>query len=142
MKRNLIFTLLLATFAFVQASAQTTPSSEPRTSRREKMTNSTPEQRAQRQTAQMKKQLSLSAEQETAVASINLKYAQQAQTLLDGGERNRETMKEVRSLMSSKDEELKKVFSEEQYNQYDALKGAQKKRAKQNRGKPADRRAK
>lgn len=139
MKRNLIFALLLATLAFVQASAQTTPSVETRASRREKMANTTPEQRAQRQTAQMKKQLSLSAEQETTVASINLKYAQQAQTLLDGGERSRETMKQVRTLMSSKDKELKKVFSEEQYNQYSASKDAQKKRSKQNRGKQADR---
>lgn len=139
MKRNLIFALLIAAFAFVQASAQTTPSTETRANRREKMANSTPEQRAQRQTEQMKKQLNLSAEQETAVASINLKYAQQAQTLMDGGERSRESMKQVRTMMTSKDEELKKVFSEEQYKQYDAFKDARKDQAKRNRGKQAKR---
>lgn len=139
MKRNLIFAFLLAAFAFVQVSAQTLPSEETRASRREQLTNSTPEQRAQRQTTQMKKQLSLSAEQETAVAAINLKYAQQAQTLIDGGNRNRETMKQVRTMMSSKDEELKKVFSQEQYTQYDTFKDTQKNRAKQNRGKRANR---
>ncbi|MBC3788863.1 hypothetical protein [Spirosoma utsteinense] len=139
MKRNLIFALLIAAFAFVQASAQPTPTTETRANRREKMANSTPEQRAQRQTEQMKKQLDLSAQQETAVASINLKYAQQAQTLMDAAERSRESIKQVRTMMTSKDEELKKVFSEEQYKQYDAFKDARKGQAKRNRGQRAKR---
>lgn len=139
MKRNLIFTFFLAAFTFIQASAQTTPSAD-RASRREKMAASTPEQRAQRQTAQMKKQLSLSADQETAVASINLKYARQAQTLMDGGNRDRGAMKQARTMMAGKDDELKKVLNDDQYKKYDELKDARKDRAKQKRAQQTEKR--
>ena len=134
MKRSAIFALVASAFMFVQASAQTTtPSADVQPNRRERMANTTPEQRAERQTQQMKKRLSLKPDQETAVASINLKYAQQMRTLVVDGERNRETMKQVRSLMSSKDDELKKVLDKDQYKQYEDQKAAQKDHMKQGR---------
>ncbi|MBC8151608.1 MAG: hypothetical protein H7Z72_01720 [Bacteroidetes bacterium] len=137
MKTNATLALLFAAFVSVQACAQTVPANEPTstTSRREKLANTTPEQRAERQTAQMKKQLSLTAEQETTVASINLKYAQQMQSVLETGERNRQTMNQVREMTSSKDADLKKVLDENQYKQYEAFKDEQKDRMKQARGR-------
>ncbi|RIV17800.1 DUF4890 domain-containing protein [Fibrisoma montanum] len=137
MKRNLFLALFVATFTFVQACAQTTPSDEPTMARREQRAAMTPEQRADRQTKQMAKRFALSSDQQTAVAEINLKYAKQMQTLADG-ERSREKMKQARDLMASKDEELKKVFSADQYKQYVELRDTQRDRMKQNRGRRAN----
>lgn len=136
MKTNVTFALLLAAFISVQACAQTVPSNEPTstTSRRAKLANTTPEQRANQQTAQMKKRLSLTAEQEPTVAAINLKYAQQMQSVLETGERNRQTLKQVRDMTASKDAELKAVLTADQYQQYETFKDEQQERMKQNRG--------
>jgi len=82
----------------------------------------TPEERASRQTARLKEALNLSPDQETAVASINLKYAKQAQPLLETGGRNLKTAREARSMMKSKDDELEKVLTKEQFKQYQDIK--------------------
>jgi len=82
----------------------------------------TPEERASRQTARLKETLNLSPDQETAVASINLKYAKQAQPLLETGGRNLKTAREARSMMKSKDDELEKVLTKEQFKQYQDIK--------------------
>lgn len=82
----------------------------------------TPEERASRQTTRMKEALNLSPDQETAVASINLKYAKQAQPLLETGSRNLKTAREARSMMKSKDDELEKVLTKEQFKQYQDIK--------------------
>ncbi len=141
MKRNTILTFLVSALVFIQACAQTVPSDEPTgtTTRRERLAATTPEQRAERQTAQMKKQLSLTADQETNVAAINLKYAQQMQSVLETGGRNRTTMNQVRDMTSSKDAELKKVFDENQYKQYEAFKDERKDRMKQALGRRVNR---
>lgn len=146
MKNNAIFGLLAATFIALQACAQTVPSNESNGTisrranpRREQLANTTPEQRANRQTALMKKQLSLTPEQETAVATINLKYAQQMQSVIETGGRNRNTLKQVRDINDSKDAELKKVFDKDQYKQYEAFKDEQKDRLKQARGQRMNR---
>lgn len=135
MKNNVILILLVAAFVSVQACAQTVPSNEPTstTSRRGQLANTTPEQRAGRQTAQMKQQLTLTADQETAVAAINLKYAQQMQTVIETGERNRNTLKQVRDIRGSNDDELKKVLDKDQYTKYETFKNEQKDRMKQAR---------
>lgn len=141
MKNNPIFVLIAFTFITLQACAQTMPSNEPTNalSRREQLANTTPEQRAERQTALMKKQLSLTPEQETAVATINLKYAQQMQSVIETGGRNRNTLKQVRDINDSKDAELKKLFDKDQYKQYEAFKDAQRDRLKQARGQRMNR---
>ena len=141
MKRNLFLALFVATFTFVQACAQTTPSDEPTMSRREygrAAAAMNPEQLADRQTKRMTKQFSLSSDQQTAVAVINLKYAKQMQTLLKETEQNQAKRKEIRDLMVSKDEELKKVFSADQYKQYVELRDTQRDRMKQARGRRAN----
>ncbi|QHV96930.1 hypothetical protein [Spirosoma endbachense] len=82
----------------------------------------TPEERATRQTTRMKEALNLSAEQETSVADINLKYAKQMQSLLETGGRNLKTARAAKSSMKSKDNELKEVLNKDQFNKYLALK--------------------
>ena len=93
----------------------------------------TPEQRAEHQTARMKEKLNLSAEQETTVAAINLKYAKQMQPLIDSGKRSISVAQQARGIMKSKDEELKGVFSKEQYKEYQQLKEEFKSEFKQKR---------
>ncbi|MBC7922467.1 MAG: hypothetical protein H7Z75_15410 [Ferruginibacter sp.] len=134
MKPNPLLSILLGLFIAGQAVAQTTPA-DAGTNRRAELAATTPEQRAERQTAQMKEKLSLTADQETRVAAINLNYAQQMQPLLEGGARNRNTLKQVRDLASSKDDELKKVLDQDQYKQYAAFRDEQKDRVKQARGR-------
>ncbi|WP_080057708.1 hypothetical protein [Spirosoma aerolatum] len=80
-----------------------------------------PEERATRQTARMKDVLTLSPEQEISVADINLKYAKQAQSLMETGGRNLKTMREAKAMMKSKDKEMKEVLTKDQYKQYEAL---------------------
>lgn len=133
MKRNTILSILFGLFIVVQAVAQTTPTTNEGTTRRGKLAATTPERRAERQTKQMKKQLSLTTDQETTVAAINLKYAQQIQPLITSGERNRATMKQVRDMMSSQDDELQKVLDTDQYKQYETFKDERKDRMKQAR---------
>ncbi|QIP14987.1 hypothetical protein G8759_21350 [Spirosoma aureum] len=82
----------------------------------------TPEERATRQTTRMKEALNLSAEQETSVADINLKYAKQMQSLLETGGRNLKTARTAKSSMKSKDNELKEVLTKDQFNKYLTLK--------------------
>ena len=82
----------------------------------------TPEERATRMTARMKEKLNLSADQETPVAAINLKYAKQNQALMESGGRNLRTARQAQAVMKKKDEELKKVLNADQYKQYQAIK--------------------
>ncbi|WP_133299841.1 DUF4890 domain-containing protein [Larkinella punicea] len=82
----------------------------------------TPEERATRMTARMKEKLNLSAEQETPVAAINLKYAKQNQVLIETGGRNLRTARQAQAVMKKKDEELKKILNADQYQQYQAIK--------------------
>jgi hypothetical protein len=138
MKINTILSIVAGLFMTVQVVAQTTPTppaNNGNMSRREKLADTTPEQRASQQTARMKKQLALTAEQEPTVAAINLKYAQQMQTLIETGGRNRQTMKQARDMAASKDAELKTVFTADQYKQYDTFRDEQKDRLKEMRGK-------
>jgi Spy/CpxP family protein refolding chaperone len=114
MKTMRFFLLAIGILTALQTYAQT-PS---RTDRQEQLQNSTPEQRANRQTAQMKKNLSLTTEQETAVGAINLKYAQQMQPILEQANRNRETMKDVRQIQQAKDAEIRKILTSSQLEQY------------------------
>ncbi|MVM41722.1 hypothetical protein GO730_35350 [Spirosoma sp. HMF3257] len=82
----------------------------------------TPEERATRQTARMKEALKLSPEQETSVADINLKYAKQMQSVMETGGRNLKTARAAKSIMKSKDKELKEVLDKDQFNQYLTIK--------------------
>lgn len=82
----------------------------------------TPEERAARQTTRMKETLTLSPEQETSVADINLKYAKQMQSVIETGGRNLKTAREAKSIMKNKDKELKEVLDKDQFKQYLTIK--------------------
>lgn len=141
MKITPILSLVAGLFMTVQVVAQTTPTppttdgSMDTMTRREKLADTTPEQRASLQTARMKKQLSLTAEQEPTVAAINLNYARQMQTILETGTRNRQTMQQARNMASGKDADLKAVLTADQYAQYETVKDEQKGRMREMRGK-------
>ncbi len=130
--------LAVSAFVSVQAFAQDAPTQDAnREGRRGGMASMTPEQRAERQTAQMKKQLTLTAEQETSITAINLKYAQQNQKMMASGDRNPEAMKQS---MEAKDGELKAVLTKEQYTQYETMRDEQRKRMREGRGQGNNRR--
>jgi Spy/CpxP family protein refolding chaperone len=109
--------LLLGILTALPGCAQTPAQTDP-ANRREQLLNSTPEQRATRQTQQMKQALALTAEQEKTIAAINLKYARQMQPVIDQRQRNRETMKQVRMMAQERDAELSKVLTDSQLKQY------------------------
>ncbi len=79
------------------------------------LAKASPEQRANVQTEFMAKRLSLSADQRTKVAAINLAYAQKAQPILTGSEGTLRKMHALRDLESKKDAELKAVLTPEQF---------------------------
>ena len=140
MKTNAMLSIVAGLFMTAQVMAQTTQTAPAdgnmtNMTRREKLAATTPEQRASQQTAQMKKRLSLTAEQEPTIAAINLKYAQQMQPILETGERNRQTMQQVKAMTKSKDADLKAVLTAEQYTQFETFKDDQKDRMKAMRGK-------
>ena len=140
MKTNAMLSIVAGLFMTAQVMAQTTQTAPAdgnmtNMTRREKLAATTPEQRASQQTAQMKKRLSLTAEQEPTIAAINLKYAQQMQPILETGERNRQTMQQVKAMTKSKDADLKAVLTAEQYTQFETFKDDQKDRLNQMRGK-------
>ncbi|MEM8562765.1 MAG: hypothetical protein AAGF57_11055 [Pseudomonadota bacterium] len=84
--------------------------------------NSTPEQRAEIQDKWMQDNLSLDAKTTEAVSAINLKYANETQTLIDSDSPNLQKLKSFRSSAKAKDSELEEVLSAEQYSQYEAKK--------------------
>jgi hypothetical protein len=112
---NRLLTVVLA-LVTLYGCAQTNPNS----SRRQQLLNSTPEERARQQTQQLKQTLALTADQETAVAAINLTYARQMQPLIDNGPRNQETMQQVRRIRAAKDQQLLRVLNEQQRKEYEA----------------------
>ncbi len=135
MKNTLMLALCLSVFTFAEASAQTTPTDKPAKHRREHQAALTPEQQAERQTRRLTKHLSLTPDQQTAVAAINLKYAKQMQTLKNDGERSPDRRKQLGDLRRSKEGELKQVFSAEQYKQYVALREENRQKRQHARGR-------
>ena len=78
----------------------------------------TSEERASMITQKMKERLSLSDGQLKSVQEINLKYAKiNEQTLTDSGNKLSKA-KKLKSSMSAKDDELKKVLNKDQYAEY------------------------
>lgn len=78
----------------------------------------TPEERATKWTEWMKKELNISADQETKVQTINLKYAQQTESLREKDGSRKSRFKEAKSIDDAKDNELKAIFTSEQFNIY------------------------
>lgn len=88
----------------------------------EERTALTPEERATKWTEWMKTELSITAEQEPRVHEINLKYAQQAESVRAQSGSRRSKFKDVKSIDDAKDEDLKAILTPEQFEQYRAKK--------------------
>lgn len=88
----------------------------------------TPEERAQKWTNWMKKELQLTAEQESSVHTINLAYAQKNETLREDERERREKLQDLRVNDEAKDKELKAVLTPEQFEKYKVKKKDMQKR--------------
>jgi hypothetical protein len=82
----------------------------------------TPEERAKFQTEMMRTKLNLNAEQQSKIEVINLNYAKKFEPIIKSSDRKITRFKQAMSLQKAKDEELKKVFTAGQYQQYEKFK--------------------
>lgn len=98
-------------------------------SRMEELAQTTPEERAQLQTAMMKDKLGLSAEQLSAVSKINLAIATQMQPVIGGSDGPLIKMRKAKAIGAQRDAELQKVLQPQQYQQWIAEKEAIKQQA-------------
>lgn len=101
---------------------------------KEKLQNSTPEQRAEKMTAGMTKQLTLTEDQKTKVYAINLERAKQMESLkkesdLKGSKAN------VRDSFKSSDEQIVALLNEDQKKQYADMKAKRMENMKGQKGK-------
>jgi hypothetical protein len=81
-----------------------------------------PDERAAKLTDWMKTNLQLTAEQEKPVQEINLKCAIKTEELRNTDEPRKEKFKKLKGYNEEKDQELKKLFTGEQFNLYQAKK--------------------
>ncbi|MGQ7854381.1 hypothetical protein ACUN24_09040 [Pedobacter sp. WC2501] len=86
----------------------------------------TPEERAKFQTEIMRTKLNLNAEQQSKIEVINLNYAKKLEPIIKSSDRKITRFKKAMSLQKAKDEELKKVFTAVQYQQYEKFQKALK----------------
>ena len=93
--------------------------------------NSTPEERAEFQTEWMKTELSLDSTVVPTVYDINLKYSKKNQTVMNSSSSRMQKYQQLKDSSESKDSELKKVFTKEQYKLYQQRKEEMKEKMKQ-----------
>ncbi len=79
----------------------------------------TPEDRAQIQSTWMLKNLNLDSLQAEKVQVINQRYAWKNEPILASGASNLSKFNKLKSLQNEKDAELKKIFTPEQFKQYE-----------------------
>jgi len=88
----------------------------------QKLKGTTPEFRANLQTAMMKERLALTAEQVTKVGEINLQAAQAMQPIIDGDDGPLREMREAKGIQAKRDTALAGVLTPEQMTKYEAQK--------------------
>tara|TARA_R110002073_G_scaffold94635_1_gene219968 strand:- start:475 stop:873 length:399 start_codon:yes stop_codon:yes gene_type:complete len=93
--------------------------------------NTTPQERADKMTSAMQSDLSLDEATTKAVAEINLKYAEEAQTVMDSSGTQFGKAMTFKKSEQAKDAELKAVLSPEQYSKYEEKKSALREAMKQ-----------
>lgn len=84
----------------------------------DELRNSTPQERAIKQTEWMKTELSLDSVTEAKVHAINLKYAEANQSLINSSESKISKIQKVKANSAAKDDELKNVLNKNQYEKY------------------------
>ena len=118
MKKTLSLSLVLMVALFVSSAIIAQPSGGGRMM--------DPEVMAKRQTEMMQKELGLDKETTEKLAEINLKYSKKMmgtfKEMRESGSFDREKMREkMTKLDEEKNKELKKIFTEEQYEKYEKL---------------------
>lgn len=84
--------------------------------------DTTPAQRAAMQTKWMETNLSLDAKTSASVSAINLKYAQENETLVSTDEPKFKKLMAFKEHSDAKNAELKGIFNPEQYSLYEQKK--------------------
>lgn len=79
------------------------------------------EEKAELLTEKHKERLNLSDEQEKSMYEINLKYLQEMEAITAQG-RSMGTMKKLRDMSDRKDQEVKKVLDDAQYQEFQKMK--------------------
>ncbi|SKD09436.1 hypothetical protein SAMN05660461_5324 [Chitinophaga ginsengisegetis] len=97
------------------------------------MQGKTPQERAKFQTEMMKNKLDLDSAQVSQIDAINLEYAIRNEPILRGGDSKFSKFRQIKSLQKEKDAALKKVFTGEQYKQYQAIQLEMKTQLKEKR---------
>jgi hypothetical protein len=80
------------------------------------------DERAAKLTEWMKENLQLTADQEPKVQEINLRYANKTEELRNSPDSRSQKFKKVKSYNDAKDDELKKLLTEQQFQTYQAKK--------------------
>ena len=83
--------------------------------------NSTPEERATKSTEKMMEKLELDASIREQLHDINLRYATEADPVLKSSDGKFKKGRKLRKIFKRKDEELKDLFTKEQYEEYKKL---------------------
>ena len=86
----------------------------------ENLAKTTPQERAEIQTAYMKSKLQLTEAETAKVAQVNLEYAQKAEPVIKGSEGAFSKMRQMKAVQSDKNAALKGVLSPAQYETYEA----------------------
>ncbi|MEA5403960.1 hypothetical protein VB776_13610 [Arcicella sp. DC2W] len=87
-----------------------------------KLKGSTVEERASFQTEWMKEKLHLDSVQVQKVKDINLKYALKNEPIMKSSDGKLAKFRQLKANQNEKEAELKKVFSREQFKQYEVIK--------------------
>jgi len=85
---------------------------------KELMEKTTPEERTDFQTTWMKETLTLSEDQEKKVREINLRYAKEMASLYESDDSKFKKLRKMNSSKNKKEDELKSLFSKEQFKMY------------------------
>ncbi|OJV12621.1 MAG: hypothetical protein BGO21_02425 [Dyadobacter sp. 50-39] len=97
------------------------------------MQDKAPKERAKYQTEMMKNKLGLDSVQLNQVGAINLKYALKNEPVLKSDKSKLSKFKQLKSSQKEKDAELKKIFTPEQYRQFQDFQDEMKSQMKEKR---------
>ena len=97
------------------------------------MQDRTPQERARFQTEMMKTKFGLDSIQLNQVEAINLKYALKNDPVIKSGDSKLSKFRQIKSSQKEKEAELKKIFTAEQYKQYQAFQDEMKAQLKEKR---------
>lgn len=87
-----------------------------------KLKDSTPEQRAKMQTEWMTTKLNLNASQTQQISALNLQYARKNEPIIQSNSSKLSKFRKLKALQKEKSNMLSQILSEEQYKKYEDIK--------------------